>query len=176
MAVVEKRGDAVGEERTGVGREADRSDDLVLLAELRGMLDRVDPPPAWLEELARQSYGLRAVDLEVAELVADSQVDRPAVAVRATTGPAEPRLLSFEADGRLVDLEVSYGERGPELAGQLVPASSATVELRRPGRATLTVAADDRGRFTVTDLDTGPLSLVCRWAGSAVLALPWILV
>ncbi len=32
---------------------AGRSPDHVLLDELRGMLDRVDPAPAWLLELAR---------------------------------------------------------------------------------------------------------------------------
>ena len=162
----------MAEERTG--ERAGRSQDHVLLDELRGMLDRVDPPPGWLVELARLSHGLRAVDLEVAELVADSQVDRPAVAVRATVAPTEPRLLTFEADGLLIDLQVTPGERGPELAGQIVPAAPATIELRQPGRPVRTVEADQLGRFVLEGLSTAPFSLLLRRAGAAPLALSWV--
>lgn len=162
----------MAEEQTG----AVRAPDDALLADLRGMLDRLDPPPGWLIELARLSHGLRDLDLSVAEVVADSQTERPAVAVRAVTTSTEPRLLTVEADGLLLDLQVGDGPDGPEVAGQLVPGAPATVELRQPGRPTLTVRADPAGRFTATGLAPGPLALVCRWDRTGVLLSPWLLV
>ena len=158
------------EQRTGT----DRPDDAALLAELREMLDRVDPVPAWLEDLARLSYDLRTQDLEVAELVADSQVDRPAVAVRAEAAAAEPRLLSFEADGLLIDLQVSHRGRSQELAGQLVPGGRALVELRQPGRPVRRAEADELGRFGLESDAEVPFSLLVRRRGSAPVASTWL--
>lgn len=163
----------MSEQRGRPGR--DPEGDRALLAELGRALDRYDPAPAWLQDLARLSYGLRAVDLEVAELVADSQVDRPAAAVRAATVTDEPRLLSFETAGLLLDVQVSPGPVGTDLVGQLVPPAPAAVDIRRPGHTTVTVTADAGGRFTATGLQPGPVSLVCRWPGSGGLVSPWLL-
>jgi hypothetical protein len=164
----------VGGQETEAGREPDWSDDRVLLAELGRMFDRVDPAPAWLREVARGSYGLRSVDLEVAEPVADSEVGQPAFAAQGTTGPAEPRLLGFEADGLLIDLRISHGARGPQLAGQLVPASTATVELRRPDRPVRRVETDELGRFALDLLEAGPFSLLVVRPGLPPVATTWM--
>ena len=53
-----------------------------LMDQLKGLLDRTAPIPAWLVEAGKASYGLRSVDAELAELTRDSMVDEPALAVR----------------------------------------------------------------------------------------------
>lgn len=164
----------MGAERTGGAGSAGRLDDDALLAELGGLLDRVDPPPAWLQDLARLGYGLRSVDLELAELVADSQVEEPALAVRGAAARTEPRLLSFEAEGLLIDLQISPGAVGIDLAGQLVPTLPAAVELRQPDRPVRRVQADRFGRFTLEALSDRPFSLVVVRPGMRPVASSWV--
>ena len=150
-------------------------DDEALLGQLREMFARVDPQPPWLADLAKLSYDLRSIDVELAELVADSHVDEPALAVRAAATATEPRLLTFESDDLVVEVEVSQDERGRHLLiGQLVPAQAARVELRQPDQATVTVLTDELGRFSVSGLAAGPFSLVCHRADARPVASQWV--
>jgi hypothetical protein len=123
--------------------------DAALLADLRGVVARVDPVPADLVAAARASLTWRTVDEELAELTYDSLVDG-LVGVRAATSTA-PRQLSFEAGGAAVEVELADGR----LVGQLVPPGPARVELHH-GTDVVASRADDLGRFA---FDVGVFAL-----------------
>ena len=92
-------------------------------------------------------------------------------------GPADQRLVSFAAGGVTIDLEVTSA--GPErtVMGQIAPPQRATVDIRHP-QETVTVEADDLGRFRSGPLPPGPASLRLRpppdAAGPAVIITDWI--
>jgi hypothetical protein len=152
-------------------------DDDALLARLGESLSRVDPPPSWLVDLAKLSYGLGSIDVELAELVADSHVDEPALAVRAASTGTQPRLLAFESGDLAVEIEISFGADDVlSIHGQLVPPASATVEVRQPAHRPVEISADELGRFAAHGIAPGPLSVVCRWGDAAVLASTWVVV
>jgi len=155
-------------------------DDADLSARLRELLER-DAPPAMAVVLAKQSFGLRDLDVELAALVADSDVDALAVAVRADDDQGVgPRLLTFETvaadtgDQLAVELEVSGSGRSRRLLGQLHPPGPARIGVRQPSaEEPRWVDADDQGRFTVEDLRPGPFSLTCQAPGRAPVATAW---
>src|SRR5215210_1268454 len=100
------------------------ADDDELLARLAATLRATQEPPADVAELARLSFGLRDLDAQLAELVADSAVDVPA-GVRASTGA--PRLLTFAAAEAELELQVTPVGNGWAVVGQLVPPGPAVV-------------------------------------------------
>jgi hypothetical protein len=164
----------VSDESIGTGDMPDEQD-RQLLADVGGMLERTDPPPGWMVELARLSFELRGIDAELAELVADSRVDAPAVAVRSAALASEPRMLTFESDDLLVEIEVEDdGRGGSMLTGQLVPAQPAQVELRQPNQPHRTVEADELGRFAIQAVLAAPFSLVCHRPNGRPVASAWI--
>jgi hypothetical protein len=144
-----------------------------LLAELRDLFERGDPPPAPVVEAAKGSYGWRSVDDELAALTVDSLVDRPLAGVRGT---GEPRSLRFEAPGLTIEVEVSGSGAEPRrVLGQLVPPGAASVEASQPGGAS-TVEADELGRFAIEELRPQPLRLRCHLAGHGPVATEWVLI
>jgi hypothetical protein len=131
-------------------------------------------PPAMVKELARQSFGLRTVDAELAALIADSEVEGTAAAVRGPGMVDVPRLLTFETPGLIIELEISGSGRQHRILGELVPPGPATVLVRQPsapgGRA---IETDDEGRFVIEDLRPGPFSLTCRRDGHSAVTTEW---
>ena len=151
------------------GQPTDDDDD-ILLAELRGAVNRIDPVPPEMMAAARSSFIWRTIDAELAQLAHDSVLDdQPAL----TRGVAAPALLSFESAGLTVEVETVRDDGGCRLLGQLVPAQAGTVEIRHPGGST-SVAVDDLGRFAADGLPSGPVSLRCR-AGDASVDTDWFL-
>lgn len=147
-----------------------------LFRRLTEMLSPQHNPPAMVTELAKQSFGLRTVDAELAALVADSEVEGTAAAVRRGAGPAIdiPRLLTFETAGLLVELEIGGAGRGRRILGELIPAGVAKVEVRQPGaHGTHVVDTDEDGRFVVERLQSGPFSLTCRRPGRPPVTTEW---
>lgn len=71
---------------------------------------------------------------------------------------AERREVSFRTSGLRVELEMTGGDGARRLAGRLIPAQAAVVEIR----GIITVQADTTGRFTAEDVPAGLLSLRCR--------------
>jgi hypothetical protein len=129
-----------------------------LLDELRGVLRRIDPVPPDLLRLAKQSYPWRTIDEELAELILDSIADRSDRLEMVRGGPT--RMLTFEAPSLSIDVEVIVVGSGRRLLGQLVPPQPAEVQIRNPGK-TITVRADQLGRFRATGIPPGPMSLRC---------------
>jgi hypothetical protein len=145
-----------------------------LLAALSEMLGQRQAPPRWSVDLARESYGLRAIDAELAALTSDSELETTGSRLRAGSGP---RLVAFDAAALSVEIEIEPGSRAGRwrLIGQLIPAGPARILLRRASPAAPAWdAADERGRFAVDDLAGGPLSLLCVRQGEQAVATAWI--
>ncbi len=70
----------------------------------------------------------------------------------------ERRRLSFRTSGLVVELEITGSGESRKLAGRLIPAQSAVVEIR----GITTIQADTLGRFTADAVPPGQISLRCR--------------
>jgi hypothetical protein len=125
-------------------------DDDALLAELARVLGRVSAPPPEVVEAAKGLFTWRTVDAELADLTHDSLVAPAEPGVRAA---GQPRILTFEAGGLTVEVEVDDVPGARRLIGQLTPPGPAELELRTSGPA-VTGEADELGRF-VLDLPAG---------------------
>lgn len=148
-------------------------DDEGLLAALREVLSRDEPPPDWSAELAKSSYDLRAVDAELAALTSDSGLPAAASGMRSGTAP---RLAVFEAEDLSFEIEIepSTPAGSWRLVGQLIPASAARIQIRQQRAEPVWVDADDLGRFAADHLAGGSLSLMCMREGMRAAVTDWI--
>lgn len=143
-------------------------DDERLLAELRAALDGLDPIPDRVRDAARDAFAWRTIDAELAALSYDSLLDDKELAgVRSGTDAA--RMLTFEAEDLTVEIEVERGR----LIGQLVPPQRGDVEVRH-ATGSMTVQADEVGRFVAEPVPRGPFSLRCRTASATAIVTDWI--
>lgn len=141
-------------------------DDL-LLDELAALLGPQHEPPPEVLHAAREVFTWRTVDADIAALTYDSLLDEAPVGVRAA---ARPRILTFEAEGLTIEVELDATPSGRRLLGQLVPAQAADLELLADGQVVATCVADELGRFVVT-LPPAPsrrVVLRCRLADGTV--------
>jgi len=134
--------------------------DAELEDELRRVAEQLDPVPPRALESAVEGFTWRTIDADLAELAFDSSADS-AGAAALVRGAAEPRSLTFRASDLSIDLEITCGPGACALVGQLVPAQPATLQIRHKD-GTVTVEADELGRFSAQPLPAGPLSLRCR--------------
>jgi hypothetical protein len=148
-------------------------DDEGLLAAVREMLGREEPPPDWSVDLAKSSYGLRAVDAELAALTSDSGLATARSGLRSGT---EPRLAVFDTADLSLEIEIEPGTRAGSwrLVGQLIPASPARIQIRQQQAEPVWVDADDLGRFAADHLAGGSLSLMCMREGTRAAVTEWI--
>lgn len=150
-------------------------DDEGLLAAVREMLSRSEAAPDWSTELAKGSYDLRAVDAELAVLSSDSGLasGRP-----GTRSGAAARMAVFDTADLSVEIEIEPGERAGSwrLIGQLSPAAPARIKIRQQQAEPFWVEADRLGRFAVSRLQGGPLSLICLRSGLPAAVTEWIAV
>jgi hypothetical protein len=134
----------------------DEPDDTDVEEQLRDIIQRLDPVPERLLAAALGSYTWRTVDSDLAELVLDSVAEDHGALVR---GQEDLRLLSFEASGLTIDIQVSSGAQGRRIVGQLAPPRQATVQVRQ-GSSVTELDTDELGRFRGA-LRDGPFSLLC---------------
>lgn len=148
-------------------------DDDGLLAAVREMLGGSEEAPDWSVELAKGSYDLRTVDAELATLSSGSGLV-PARSGTRSGGTA--REAVFDAAGLSVEIEIEPGERAGSwrLIGQLNPAAPARIEVRQQQAESRWADADRFGRFAVSDLRSGPLSLLCTRSGQPAAVTEWI--
>lgn len=143
---------------------AERADD-ELLARLRAVAAEADPVPGDVVAAARAAFGLRSMDAELAELVADSRDTAHLV-----RGPSGRRLLAWAAGAVSVDVEVSGSGDQRRLLGVVEGMSgSVTVEVASGWRRDVDPDAD--GRFTLDGVPAGPTRL--RLAGPPPVVTPW---
>lgn len=143
-------------------------DDDDLLAQLGRALDALEPLPADAIATAASAVDLGAADAELADLLLDTLLDDPALALRHA-GVQEARSLSFLAQGHRVDMELI--DEGL-LLGQLEPAEASTVALETADGIRST-AADELGRFRF-DVARGSLRLRVTTGVGLVVVTPWI--
>ncbi len=124
-----------------------------LLAELRSVIERADPIPPAVLAAAKACFTWRTIDAELAELVADSDL-----VGSATRAMAAPRLLTFEAAGLTVEVEVGETGETRRLVGQLIPVGRASITVRWSA-GSRDVESDDLGRFDVDHIPAGPVSM-----------------
>jgi hypothetical protein len=146
----------------------DAADD-ELLARLRRIAARADPVPEGLLAAARAAFGLRELDVRVAELVRDSGVGVPATAVRGLGA----RLLSFEAADAVIECEVTARGGRRDVIGQLVGAVAAAVQAQVAGAGAVDARVDDHGRFSISELPAGLFRLRCSLADGTMLMTSW---
>jgi hypothetical protein len=137
-------------------------DDDGLEQELKSAEALLDPIPPRLLRSATDLFSWRTVDAELAQLVFDSADTKAAALVR---GSGQPRMLTFQASDLSIELELSGYEPERRIAGRLVPAQPAEVEIRH-GALQRTVTTDDFGSFNIISPGSGPVSIRCRRAGS----------
>jgi hypothetical protein len=135
-----------------------------LFQELRAVIAEADPVPPEVLRSGLESFTWRTIDADLAALAYDSASEHPAAA--AVRGSEGPRLLTFEAPGLTVEVEVTVVGAHRRLIGQLVPAQQALVTVRHRQGSTVTVEADELGRFRADDLSAGISSLQCHLAGT----------
>lgn len=140
-----------------------------LFARLSRIADDLDPVPELSYQLGRAAFEFRRLDSELVELVGDSAVDvRSPAAVR---GELSVRLLSFEAAGLEVDLQVVPRAGRRALLGQAV---GAVTEVRvESAEEVITAAVDPHGRFQVDDAPAGRIRLHVT-TGSAAFVTSWV--
>ena len=149
----------------GIGGD-DAVDD-ELLAELRALVTRHDPVPSEALAAARSAIAWRTLDAELADLADESEM-------AGVRGVGTPTLLTFDATGLTVEVELLVVGGHRRLLGQLVPPGPGNVDVRH-GNRTVSTAADEVGRFSVDDIVPGPVSLRCSIDGRLVVT-DWFLV
>jgi len=138
--------------------EDEERQDERLLEELRRITTHVDPVPEDVTGFARAALGWRRIDAELAELLADSALEREALA--RTRSAARARLLTFHASSLEIDLEIQVTASGVLLLAQLDPPTNAEVEVQRDdGSVAATTQADELGRFRIELAPSGRIRL-----------------
>ncbi|MEV4139515.1 hypothetical protein AB0J72_46050 [Dactylosporangium sp. NPDC049742] len=126
-----------------------------------------DPVPARLLQAASAGLAWRDPDAALAALLLDSAVAGAPAGVRAGPGPDgdadDPRLLSFDSGGTVIDVEIVVDGGRVRLVGQVSHPVEAPVRVRHAG-GEWTGTTDRLGRFSVPDLPVGPLRI---WWGPA---------
>src|SRR5262245_517270 len=129
--------------------EREKNQDDQLLGELRRIATDLDAVPEDVTGFAKAALGWRRIDVELAELLADSAIEQEALG-RTRSHPQHTREVTFRASGLEIELEIQQVARGPLLLGQLDPPTSASVEVQRDdGSVAASADADELGRFRI---------------------------
>jgi hypothetical protein len=131
-------------------------DDTELLAQLRSMWERLDPPPAGLTDKMIAAIELNSLDFEY-ELLALTQ---PADAMAGARSASDASTMTFGGEEVTVMVHVTrLGSGRLRLDGWVAPATPARLEIRnRDGRDESFV--DASGRFSLPDVPSGMTRLV----------------
>jgi hypothetical protein len=140
-----------------------------IMALLAEALERADPVPAHVMDNARAAFTWRTIDAELAELVFDSALHSSGVRSEELN-----RQVTFRSSN--VEIEIMIVEdRGRRLVGQLVPPTTATIELIGAD-GMQSSSTDGLGRFAFNQLDDGPTRLVVFGSdGRRVAQTDWVL-
>jgi hypothetical protein len=136
---------------------------------LSALFRHADPVPAAVRDAAAASLTWRDPDAALAALVQDT-ADSDAMPV--TSRGAVPRLLTFEADELVIDVEINIQPDGVRLTGQLAPMRAATITVCRM-HAQQDVRADALGRFAVAGLPHGLVRLRCARGAAVPVNTEW---
>lgn len=145
-----------------------------LEARMRSVTGEADPPPELVLEAGRAAFAMRAIDAELAELVADSAYDDAELVTRAVV--SDVRMLSFECGDVSVELDVETDpwSRSLRVHGIAVGAVGDVVVVRTASRTSVPLDAD--GRFDAGDVEPGPLRLELATADGRRVTTSWVTV
>jgi hypothetical protein len=124
-----------------------------------------DPVPETLVVQAKGAFTWLTIDEDLAslaELAYDSAVDDDLAGVRGGGGP---RMLSFERDEVVIEVEVASDRDRRRVVGQVSGVPATEVVLETADGARLTVPCDDLGQFAADAVPPGPLRVVVTLAG-----------
>lgn len=142
-------------------------DDNDLLALLEEALDAEgDVPPDFIAA-GKAAFAWRTIDAELAALVYDSDRE-PALMRNQTT--ADLRALTFASAHVTIELELT----GVGLIGQLVPPSTAEIDVQTAAGVTSSVTTDELGCFTIRVIPQEPFRLRCRAGETIDVLTTWI--
>jgi len=127
-------------------------EDLLLLAELDVLFDKVDPMPADLVDRVRFAIALEDLDVEVARWVHAEE----RVGVR---GPS-PNTVTFTVEDLTIMVSLTPAGASCRFDGWLVPGGPHTVEIRVSGHPSTITSADSDGRFAADEVPRGTTQLV----------------
>lgn len=143
-----------------------------LLVRLGEVAAQADPVPGLVLDLARAAWETRALDAELLRLVAET-TGVPA-GVRSVVD--QPRVLSFDGGGLLLDLQVDRAARGVRLVGQVLPWPDAggSITVEQPDGTRTTAEVGDLGDFVVEGLAPVLLRVHLRPVEGSPLTTGWI--
>ncbi len=153
-----------------------RVSDEQLLTRLARVLEEVDPVPAAVTEAALAALATRRIDVELAELVADSAVDTPEVLLDSAS---DVRALSFASAALTMELHLradgaTLAMRGL-VAGAVGEVTAETMAAtREPTAQAMTAPLDNAGSFVLGGLPPGPVRLHLRAAGGGSVMTSWV--
>jgi hypothetical protein len=132
----------------------------MLLARYAALVDLIDPVPPEVDLAAQTAFAARDLDLELAELLADTLLDSEEHAELVRAGDA-PRELSYRSPDLRIEVQVTA--RGPgrvDLRIQLVPPGPAEIVVENRDHDTRAVGeADWTGSFVLFDQRPGSTRL-----------------
>jgi hypothetical protein len=145
-------------------RWEDDNDLLALLEE--ALAAEGDVPPDFIAA-GKAAFAWRTIDAELAALVYDSDRE-PALMRNQTT--ADLRALTFASAHVTIELELT----GVGLIGQLVPPSTAEIDVQTAAGVTSSVTTDELGCFTIRVIPQEPFRLRCRAGETIDVLTTWI--
>ena len=145
-------------------RWEDDNDLLALLEE--ALAAEGDVPPDFIAA-GKAAFAWRTIDAELAALVYDSDRE-PALTRNQTT--ADLRALTFASAHVTIELELT----GVGLIGQLVPPSTAEIDVQTAAGVTSSVTTDELGCFTIRVIPHEPFRLRCRAGETIDVLTTWI--
>jgi hypothetical protein len=142
---------------------------------LRLMLQRTfdadDPVPSEVTLAARSAIAWRDMDAKIAELLYDSaEQSLETAGVRSIDGP---QMLSFGSGDVSVELQITRGDDGLRIVGQISPAAVEGVDIFHRGGTTI-VSPNATGSFSAGPVLPGPLSVRVRLPGDGAVQTVWI--
>lgn len=152
--------DPSGSGRAGEGLSALglSPEDTELLNELGDLLVLADPVPSDL--VARIQFALELENPEFIEIATRTHTAELA-GVRSQAGPST---MTFTVEDLTVMVSIAPAAGGHRFDGWLVPSGPHTVEVRVDGHDSQTTAADDGGRFVLTNVPLGCTQLLVHLA------------
>jgi hypothetical protein len=141
-----------------------------LLALVRSLFEAADPVPAGLTERIRFSVALAGIEGEVARLT-DGQAElsqlyeHSDLATLARGAPEESRTITFDSSELTIMIRIDSNVDGSaRVDGWLAPPRCCQVEIALVG-GSVTVEADDDGRFSFAAVPRGAVRLMVRPPG-----------
>jgi hypothetical protein len=131
-----------------------------VLALLRTYHEAVDPMPAELIE--RTVFALALTDLDSGLIRLAEQQSLETVGARGE----ESRVITFDSESRTVMIRISPLDGAVRIDGWLAPPAPARVELRT-ALETVTVRADEDGRFVLEGVPRGLAQLAVHTGGTS---------